>query len=206
LPALTAAWDLAAAAPDSAVLWIHGPQSVLLDAGDGLRQRMERRKNGPRIYTYAAIGGENRLLASLADLPNFKAVPRFTPGTGIWRTSWHPRRARRADRRGAHARDRRPSRRARRHRNVGPSRAPVGVRPHRRADAPGVGRGAGPAQRKEALALAARYHLVTAVSGAVVLESQADTDAVAGSDAERASVPTVPEPETWALLGWWACC
>ena len=42
---------------------------------------MERRKDGPIIYTYAAIGGENRLLANLGDLPSFKAVPRYLPGT-----------------------------------------------------------------------------------------------------------------------------
>ena len=41
---------------------------------------------------------------------------------------------------------------------------------------------------------------MTGVSGAVVLESQAETDAVAASESERSSVPTVPEPETWALL------
>ena len=40
---------------------------------------------------------------------------------------------------------------------------------------------------------------MTAVSGAVVLDTQAATDAVAGSDPET-NVPTVPEPETWALL------
>src|SRR5262249_54474415 len=81
LPALVAAWDLAAAAPGSAVLWIHGPQSMLVAPTDDLRQRMERRKDAPTIYTYAAIGGENRLLASLADLRNFRAVPRYLPGS-----------------------------------------------------------------------------------------------------------------------------
>jgi hypothetical protein len=56
------------------------------------------------------------------------------------------------------------------------------------------------AEQKQAVALAAQYHLVTAVSGAVVLDNQAETDAVAGSDPAQVSVPTVPEPETWALL------
>ena len=56
------------------------------------------------------------------------------------------------------------------------------------------------ADQNEALALAARYHLVTGVSGAVVLESQGETDAVAAGESERSNVPTVPEPETWALL------
>jgi len=51
-----------------------------------------------------------------------------------------------------------------------------------------------------ALALAGRYRLVTPVSGAVVLDSQAEMDDLAGSDPNQAQVPTVPEPETWALL------
>ena len=41
---------------------------------------------------------------------------------------------------------------------------------------------------------------MTPVSGAVVLDSQAEMDQLAGSDPNQAQVPTVPEPETWALL------
>src|SRR6185436_17220431 len=79
LPALLAAW--AGAAPlGGAVLWIHGPQPVLLGPAEELRQRLERRAGGPLLYTYAAAAGENRLLASLADAPGVQAVPRLHPG------------------------------------------------------------------------------------------------------------------------------
>jgi hypothetical protein len=200
LPALAAAWDLAAAAPRGAVLWIHGPQPVLLGAAGELRQRMERRKDGPVIYTYAAIGGENRLLASLGDLPNFEAVPRYLPGNADLESFLH----------GLGGGTERIVAVRTRETNV-PAAELVGVETSDhlarlwaadRIDALlRAPSGAPPtaADRKQALSLAAQYHLVTAVSGAVVLDSQAATDAVAGSDPQT-NVPTVPEPETWALL------
>jgi hypothetical protein len=202
LPALAAAWDLAAEAPGGTVLWIHGPQPVLLAPAEELRQRMQRRKNGPVIHTYAAIGGENRLLAALADLPNFEAVPRYLPGTGDLESFL--RELGGGQERIVAVRTRVT--------NAGAPPGGVETSDHLArlwaADhidalvhAPS---GAPPteANRQEALALAARYHLVTVVSGAVVLQTQAETDAVAvdGSDPQT-RVPTVPEPETWALLG-----
>ena len=201
LPALAAAWDLAAAAPRGAVLWIHGPQAMVLAPTDELRQRMERRKDGPIIYTYAAVGGENRLLSNLGDLPGFRAVPRYLPGTADLE----------AFVRGMGGGEERLVAVRTREENVRPGALDgVETSDHLarlwafdRIDAlmhPASGAPPSKADQKEALALAARYHLVTGVSGAVVLESQADTDAVAGSESAPSSVPTVPEPETWALL------
>jgi hypothetical protein len=162
---------------------------------------MERRTDGPIVYTYAAVGGENRLLAGLADLPNFRAVPRYLPGHAdlppfvAALAGRSPRvvaiRARVADAHPA-ALD-----------GVETSDHLARLWAADRIDAllhPASGAPAAPAERKLALTLAADYHLVTAVSGAVVLDSQAATDAVAGSDSAQANVPTVPEPETWALL------
>ena len=57
-----------------------------------------------------------------------------------------------------------------------------------------------PAARAQAIEIAARYQLVTPVSGAVVLEND-DQYRNAGLTPPGASaVPTIPEPETWALL------
>ncbi|WDE98664.1 VIT domain-containing protein [Lentisphaera profundi] len=47
---------------------------------------------------------------------------------------------------------------------------------------------------------AAKYQLVTPLSGAVVLETQAQYDAAGLEAVDPSSVPTVPEPETWALI------
>jgi hypothetical protein len=60
------------------------------------------------------------------------------------------------------------------------------------------------AQRKPdrdgAIALAARYRLVTPVSGAVVLESDDQYQRAGLTPPDPGAVPTIPEPETWALL------
>ncbi len=65
------------------------------------------------------------------------------------------------------------------------------------------------ASRQAASALALKYHLVTPVSGAVVLETAAQYDAAGLTPVAKGSVPTVPEPEEWmlmfvvGLLLWW---
>ena len=53
--------------------------------------------------------------------------------------------------------------------------------------------------RREAVELAGKYQLVTPVSGAVVLESKAQHDAAGLQPVPEGTVPTIPEPEEWAL-------
>jgi hypothetical protein len=55
--------------------------------------------------------------------------------------------------------------------------------------------------RTRALELATRHQLVSEVSGAVVLERQSQYDAAGLKAVDPGSVPSVPEPETWMLLG-----
>jgi hypothetical protein len=55
--------------------------------------------------------------------------------------------------------------------------------------------------RVKASELAARYQLVSEVSGAVVLERQSQYDAAGLRPVDPGSVPSVPEPATWMLLG-----
>ena len=54
--------------------------------------------------------------------------------------------------------------------------------------------------REAALALAAKYRLVTPVSGAVVLETRQQYEASGLTPANPSTVPTVPEPHEWALI------
>jgi hypothetical protein len=56
------------------------------------------------------------------------------------------------------------------------------------------------ANREAAVALAARYRLVTPVSGAVVLETRQQYQESGLTPASQATVPTVPEPHEWAML------
>jgi len=64
---------------------------------------------------------------------------------------------------------------------------------------------------EEGVKLAGDYQLVTPISGAVVLETQAQYDLAGLSPVDAATVPVVPEPSTWMLLTlgllfvWWRC-
>ena len=53
---------------------------------------------------------------------------------------------------------------------------------------------------EEAVLLAARYQLVTPVSGAVVLETREQYEEAGLRPVEPGSVPTIPEPEIVLLL------
>lgn len=57
-----------------------------------------------------------------------------------------------------------------------------------------------PVDRDRAIEIAAKYQLVTPVSGAVVLESDDQYRAAGLTPPDASAVPTIPEPETWALL------
>jgi len=53
---------------------------------------------------------------------------------------------------------------------------------------------------KRAMTLAAQHRLVTPVSGAVVLETDAEYTRAGLTPPDAAAVPTIPEPSTWVLL------
>ena len=54
--------------------------------------------------------------------------------------------------------------------------------------------------REKAQELAARWQIVTSISGAVVLESAAQYKEAGLEPVKKHTVPTVPEPEEWALI------
>jgi hypothetical protein len=54
-------------------------------------------------------------------------------------------------------------------------------------------------ESKKAIGLAANYQLVTAVSGAVVLENQQQYDENDLTPVDQNTVPTIPEPHQWVL-------
>ena len=123
--------------------------------------------DGPPIYAFAAVGGENLLLAALGDVVGVHTVPRLPAGGDDLEQF-----LRTLDGSG----ERIVADRARETGGVAPSDARrTGALQTSRPSWRGCGRAIGIAattDRKQALALASRYHLVTPVSGAVVLESQ----------------------------------
>lgn len=206
LPALGQAWDWAGegGTAGGAVLWIHGPQPVLLGGLDGIRQRSERQPGRVRFYALEAQAGPNEILQGLDGMAGVSVLRR----SGALRAdlaetfaTWQPgRMAIRA------LRSEQPS--------IQPGEAVGKTSDHlvRLWAAEQIDRllaRGDQASRQAAGAMAVKYHLVTPVSGAVVLETAAQYAAAGLEPVAPGSVPTVPEPEEWllmavvaALLGW----
>lgn len=192
VPALVRGWD-AAAAKGGAVIWVHGPLPVALTTSEELRQRWERRPEGPRIYDFTVGGGANAVAAGLDGLSRLTQVPR----TGAIDEDLRLLLDRFSGRR--------PTVEVQRERGEGPG-ARTSAHLARLWALDEVGRllaSGKPEDRTKAVELSVKQRLVTSVSGAVVLETAAQYKN-AGLDVPDAKngpgVPVIPEPETWALL------
>lgn len=193
VPALVAAWDLAAQKPGGVIVWIHGPQPVLLSPVDALRQAYERRPSGQVLYELQTVTGPNRVLESLDGVSAVRSVARLgnvTDDLGRLLTSWH------ADRPQtrlvfAHA-DQQPAADA--------TTRETSLHLARLWAASEVRRLQAAKLTAAAVQLAATYQVVTPISGAVVLETQAQYAQNDLHPADPNTVPAIPEPGTWALL------
>lgn len=192
VPALIRAWDTAAA-KKGVVIWLHGPQPVALTSVEELRQRWERRPEGPPIHELTVAGGANAVAAGLDGLSRLAQVPRIGALEEELRLL--------LDRFSG----RRPVMELRRERGEGPGARTSAhlarlwaLDEVRRLLASGK-----PEDRSKAVALSVQHRLVTPVSGAVVLET-AEQYRTAGLDVpsttKELAVPVIPEPETWVLL------
>lgn len=191
LPALERAWDLAAAEPGGAVVWLHGPQPVLLSSAERLLQRTERERHAPVIYDLAKGAGPNRVAEQLDRFPGIRPI---RGGTDVaanldqllacWRgdafTLVHERLPR-TELTGESSGD---GRHIARLWGLGEV--------ERLASEPGG--------LERAIKLALQLQLVTRVSGAVVLERQEQYDRAGLTPADPHSVPTIPEPGTALLV------
>lgn len=193
VPALVQAWDLAAQQPGGVIVWVHGPQPVLLSPVDALRQAYERRPGGPILYELQTVSGPNRVLESLDDVSAVRSVARLgnvTDDLGRLFASW---RADRPQTRLAFAHtDQQPAADA--------ATRETSLHLARLWAASEVRRLQAVKQVDAAVRLAAAYQVVTPISGAVVLETQAQYAQNDLQPADPSTVPAIPEPGTWALL------
>jgi hypothetical protein len=193
LPALEAAWDLAAAADYGAVVWIHQPQPVLLSSESGLRQRIERATSSVRLFEIQTRNGPDRVIEKLDGLNAVEHVLRL----GSLRADF--------DRLLARWTGKTPALVLVREQIAGATDAADGVRVGKNIERLWARdealRLAAQRQRDAAVKLAAENQLVTPLTGAVVLETKEQYDRHNLKPADPATVPTVPEPQTWALLG-----
>jgi hypothetical protein len=188
--ALAHGLDLALAEEDGALLWIHGPQPVLLETTEALLQRLERRPVRPAWYDLQVRPGPNLIGEKLDGI----ATPVSLQLEDLERliSSWQPgarqivlRRERiKAQSAGAlRAAEKTSDHLARLWANDEVARLMLS-----------------PGARAGAVKLAQQYQLVTPVSGAVVLETRRQYDEAGLEPVAAGSVPTIPEPQTWALI------
>ncbi|NLH72481.1 MAG: PEP-CTERM sorting domain-containing protein [Verrucomicrobia bacterium] len=192
LPALEQAWDAAAEKTNSVVLWIHGPQPILLSSIEPLRQRYQRRAPGPVLLALQTESGPNRILEQLSDISSVKSVALFTslPETlDRLLRSWQPNSRILVAQRTKVAEF--------------PASATTNATSHivRLWACDEVGRLISQRKTKEAAELAMLYQLVTRVTGAVVLETADQYKAHGLQPVDPATVPSIPEPSTYVLLG-----
>lgn len=186
--ALSLAWDWAGEAQGE-IVWVHGAQPVAAGHLEQLQQRLDRRAGQVPVHDVAAVSGPNVIAQKLAGISPLARRASLASDLQRLFARWAP-----AATRVVVTRER---------------RAPDGIAaqaktsPHL-ARLWAAGRVAEMSEqalyRPDAVQLATRYQLVTAVSGAVVLESKEEYDAAGLSPVAPGSVPTIPEPETWALM------
>lgn len=188
--ALASAWDLAESRQGS-LLWLTGPQPLLMTGDDGLSQRWERRPDSAALDVIAFEPGPNQILNALSDFAPVRVLRSqadFGDELGqYWQSRSEPRLDFQREARSSASVD-----------TAGMSETSSHLfRLWARDQAEAL---IGKNKRDEALKLATGYQLVTPVSGAVVLEN-ADQYRDAGlKPVSQLTVPTVPEPETWLLL------
>lgn len=197
MPALLKACDFAAEKPgNNAIVWIHNPQRLLIRSPEELRQRWNNRPYGPTLYSVQATRGTDEIEKALDGIGEIKSVPRtgeldldlkylFARLTGRMKTYEFVRSSKKL--------------------NEPETPDVVETSDHlaRLWANDEVARILAPRDASledEAIMLAARYQLVTPVTGAVVLETEQQYRANDLKPVDAGTVPTIPEPEMIVLF------
>jgi hypothetical protein len=193
-PALREAIRLAKANGGGPIVWLHGPQAVKLTQSEGLRQLLERGTAHPVIEECALVPGPNRLADALYRSDCLRRLPELPQGNdqlGPYLASlrqprqvsgWKWRRAASSD---------------------GLPGQQVWDHLARIWAVTTAEDAASPKAESARSTLAAAYQLVTPLSGAVVLETEAQYAAhglTPGDPSASPQVPNIPEPTTGLLV------
>ena len=195
---LSKAWDIAAEdTQQSAIVWIHGPQPLLLQSVEALRQRWERRPVGPFLYTVQTNNGPDRITDGLDGISSVEAVPRMGRLQSDLKRLFAELTGRAASLEFVRTSEKQP------HPPPSPAVKETSAHLARLWANDEVGRlmiAQDEKHLEEATKLATRYGLVTPVSGAVVLETREQYERAGLEPVEPGTVPTIPEPEMVLLV------
>jgi hypothetical protein len=187
--ALAQALDAVLATEDSALVWIHGPQPVSLQTSAAIEQRLDRRGQ-VRWYDVQVAPGPNRVLESLDGMATIQTISlaRLSTLFARWRSGGNEVLAHREKvslaKPPGQPEEQTSDHLARLWANDEVRRLLYSER----------------ASRESVIELARNYQLVTPLTGAVVLETQQQYDAAGLTPVPEGTVPSIPEPEEWALI------
>ncbi|MDR1533919.1 MAG: hypothetical protein LBU64_02310 [Planctomycetota bacterium] len=200
---LEKAWDLCAGEANAAVLWLHGKAPFGLADASGLEQRLRRRSGdgaigAPIIVSKQFVPGPNRIEENFAGAGGFVRLPPedgLEPGERMARLFPNLRYPKMC------AAEYRSDMRDAREATASDGSAHIARLAFARYLAEGMWRNPSGSSMAGDIETALRLRLVTPGTGAVVLESKAQYDAHdLDSEANRNTVPIIPEPEEWALM------
>ncbi len=221
--ALIRAWDWLqkqAQSADGKIVWLHGPQPIPIGDHAGLLHRIERRPRGALIYERQIAAGRNVLVEELHRHAKLRTLPPSSPenppasnGNSVINTTVQdlrqlllgansalvPTRIQRPHQPSSDAAPD-PTQDPTQESAQDPATKQTSAHLVRLWAADEVMRAVTEGHRDDAIATAVAYQLITPVSGAVVLESQAQYEEASLKPVSPGSVPTIPEPETWLLL------
>lgn len=192
VPALIAAWDKLATTSGGVIIWLHGPQPEIFADPGTLRQRLERRPDGPRLISMQVAPGPNRVVQALDGLAAVESDP-VIPAAAYQLNA-------------AIARHIEAGERLTITRKLldGSATGPAGRGSHVArlwaADRVAELMRLTPPKIDAAAAVAYEYKIVTPVSGAVVLETQQQFAQAGLQPVDPANVPIVPEPNSIGVI------
>ncbi|MEQ1645337.1 MAG: VIT domain-containing protein, partial [Pyrinomonadaceae bacterium] len=193
IPAIETAWEIAQTTPGSGIVWIHGPQLVDLDSPERLTHLWKRRPDQVPVFSLQVGAGRNPVERALDESDAVSTVLRFGSLTeDLSRllenvTSQHA--SFKAVRTVENAATATPSNTKETSQHL--------VRLWANDESLRLLKSG---NEEKAIELAVQNQLVTRVSGAVVLETQAQYDQFGLKPVDPASVPTIPEPHEYLLF------
>jgi len=197
IPALTDAWQTALDNPGSAILWVHSPQAVVLTSPDALIQLIQRSKKAkPVFYELLLAAGPDRVLGSLERHLDIQ----FIPGIGTMALKELVSLFSGSNASTSKIEIIRTRRELAAGESVTSTTAATGHAARLWAFDKAMRMFRGQRHIEEARDLAVSYQLVTPFTGAVVLETKQQYDEAGLTPVDPRTVPTIPEPEEWALI------
>ncbi|MGA1869596.1 MAG: VIT domain-containing protein [bacterium] len=197
IPSLSRAWEMAAERPKSTIVWIHSAQPIIVHTVEVLRQKWERRPGNPRLYDIQVAQGPNKIIEELEEVRVIESIAR-TGGLAHDLASLFSRWS--GTVKGYHYLREKVSKSALTNSDNAKETSSHLARLWAYDRIEHLTSIKDKVSLDEAIFLATTYHLVTSVSGAVVLENEEQYTQAGLKPVDQSSVPTIPEPELWMLI------